>query len=93
VQVAKYQDRMVIVAANMKPVEFPVGRMLTSEMTTAMGYPTEMPEVIAALPRLREKIASMIRHRLPLSEIMDGLRIAAGPESCKIMIEIEREKP
>ena len=80
---------MVITAAYMKPVEVPLGRMLTSEMTitTAMGYPTEMPEVIAAMPRLKDKIASMISHKLPFDRVIEGLGIAAWPESAKVMIE------
>jgi (R,R)-butanediol dehydrogenase/meso-butanediol dehydrogenase/diacetyl reductase len=90
IMMAKYHSRLVITAAHMKPLEFPVGRMLTSEMTitTAMGYPTEMPEVIAAMPRLKDKIASMISHHLPLDDVMEGLKIAAMPESCKVMINI-----
>jgi len=91
VMMAKFHSRMVITAAHMKPIEFPVGRMLTSEMTitTAMGYPTEMPEVIAAMPRLKDKIAGMISDRLPLSQVLEGLTIAARPESCKVMINCE----
>ena len=93
VQMAKFHSRLVITAAHMKPIEFPVGRMLTSEMTitTAMGYPTEMPDVIAAMPRLKDKIASMISHRLPLSDVMEGLSIAATPQSCKVMININED--
>ncbi len=92
VELAKFHSRLVITAAHMKPIEFPAGRMLTSEMTitTAMGYPTEMPDVIAAMHRLKDKIASMISHRLPLSKVMEGLKIAATPESCKVMIEIDK---
>jgi len=88
---AKFHAKLVITAAHMKPIEFPVGRMLTSEMTitTAMGYPTEMPDVIAAMPRLQEKISSMISHRLPLADVLEGLKIAATPESCKVMINID----
>jgi threonine dehydrogenase-like Zn-dependent dehydrogenase len=91
VVMAKYHSRMVITAAHMKPIEFPVGRMLTSEMTitTAMGYPDEMPQVIAAMPRLKDRIAGMISHRLPLSEVMEGLQIAATPQSCKVMINCD----
>lgn len=93
VAIAKFHSRMVITAAHMKPIDFPVGRMLTSEMTitTAMGYPTEMPDVIAAMPRLIDKIASMISHRLPLSDVLEGLKIAATPESCKVMIDINED--
>jgi threonine dehydrogenase-like Zn-dependent dehydrogenase len=90
VQMAKFHSRMVITAAIMTPIEFSVGRMLTSEMTitTSLGYPTEMPEVGAAMPRLKDKIGSFVSHRLPLSDVIEGLSIAATPESCKVMINI-----
>ena len=91
VALAKRHARHVITAAYMKPIELPAGPMLTSEMTitTAMGYPTEMPEVIAAMPRLKDRIESMISHRLPLSEVLEGLKIAATPQSCKVMIDCD----
>ncbi|MFS0849344.1 zinc-binding dehydrogenase [Novosphingobium panipatense] len=91
IMMAKLHARLVITAAYMKPIEFPAGRMLTSEMTitTAVGYPTEMPEVIAAMPRLKDKIAGMISHKLPFSEVMKGLEIAAMPQSAKVMIGFE----
>lgn len=65
--------------------------MLTSEMTitAAVGYPDEFPEVIAAMPRLQEKIASLISHRLPFARVLEGLEIAATPQSAKVMIEFE----
>ncbi len=88
---ARFQSRLVITAAYMKPVEINLGTMLTTEMTitTAVGYPTEMPEVIAALPRLRDKVASMISHRLPLGRVLEGLQIAATPQSAKVMIHCD----
>ncbi|WP_103730536.1 zinc-binding dehydrogenase [Novosphingobium sp. HII-3] len=91
IMMAKLHARLVITAAYMKPIEFPAGRMLTSEMTitTAVGYPTEMPAVIAAMPRLKDKIAGMISHKLPFSEVMKGLEIAAMPQSAKVMIGFE----
>lgn len=91
IMMAKFHCRMVITAAYMKPIEFPAGRMLTSEMTitTAVGYPTEMPEVLAAMPRLKDKLASLISHRLPFDDVLDGLKVAASPQSAKVMIEFE----
>ncbi len=91
VSMAKRHARHVITAAYMKPIELPAGPMLTSEMTitTAVGYPDEFPEVIAAMPRLKDKIAAMISHRLPLDRVMEGLEIAATPQSAKVMIEFE----
>jgi threonine dehydrogenase-like Zn-dependent dehydrogenase len=88
IMMAKFHARLVITAAYMKPLEFPVGRMLTSEMTitTAVGYPTEMPDVIAAMPRLKDKIASLISHRVAFDDVIDGLKIAAQPDSAKVMV-------
>ena len=91
IMMAKWHSRMVVTAAYMKPIEFPVGRMLTSEMTitTAVGYPTEFPDVLAAMPRLRDKLESLISHRLPFDEVLEGLKVAATPTSAKVMIEFE----
>ena len=91
IMMAKFHARLVVTAAYMRPIEFPVGRMLTSEMTitTAVGYPTEMPDVIAAMPRLNDKIRSMISHRLPFGKVLEGLAVAARPSSAKVMIEME----
>ncbi len=91
IMMAKFHAKLVITAAYMRPIEFPVGRMLTSEMTitTAVGYPTEMPDVIAAMPRLDDTIRSLISHRLPFGRVLDGLDVAARPSSAKVMIDME----
>ncbi|MCE7796880.1 zinc-binding dehydrogenase [Sphingobium sufflavum] len=91
VDMAKFQSRLVITAAHMKPVEINLGRMLTTEMTitTAVGYPDEMPVVVAALPRLKDKLEQLISHRLPLGDVLEGLKIAATPQSAKVMIECD----
>jgi (R,R)-butanediol dehydrogenase / meso-butanediol dehydrogenase / diacetyl reductase len=91
IMMAKFHARLVITAAYMKPIEFPAGRMLTSEMsiTTAVGYPTEMPDVIAAMPRLKDKIEGMISHRLPFAQVIEGLDLAATPQSAKVMIQFD----
>jgi 2-desacetyl-2-hydroxyethyl bacteriochlorophyllide A dehydrogenase len=92
VRMAKFQSRMVVTAAYMKPVELDLGAMLTTEMTltTAVGYPTEMPEVVAALPRLRDKLGSLISHRYPFDQVIEALAVAGTPGSAKVMINIER---
>jgi (R,R)-butanediol dehydrogenase / meso-butanediol dehydrogenase / diacetyl reductase len=91
VNMAKKHARHVITAAYMKPIELPAGPMLTSEMTitTAVGYPDEFPDVVAAMPRLEEKIRSIISHHLPFERIMEGLEVAAQPQSAKVMIEFD----
>ncbi len=91
VALAKRRARYVITAAYLQPIELPAGPMLTTEMTitTAVGYPTEMPEVIAAMSRLKDKIAGLISHKLPFERVLEGLEIAATPQSAKVMIEFE----
>ena len=91
VALAKRHARHVITAAYLKPIELPAGPMLTTEMTitTAVGYPTEMPDVIAAMPRLKDVIAGLISHKLPFDRVLEGLEIAATPHSAKVMIGFE----
>ncbi len=87
---AKFHARMVITAAYMQPIQVHLGAMLTTEMTitTAMGYPDEMPEVLAALPRIADKAGSMISHRFGLGEVISALDVARTPASAKVMIDI-----
>ncbi|MFK7894535.1 MAG: zinc-binding dehydrogenase [Myxococcota bacterium] len=85
----KDHARIVVTATYMESVALPLGRMLTSEptITTAVGYPTEMPEVVAAMPRLRTQIESMISHRFPFDRILEGIAVAGTPGSAKVMVE------
>ena len=91
VNMAKLHARMVVTAAYMKPVSLDLGAMLTTEMTitTAVGYPTEMPDVIAALPRLREKVGSLISHRFAFANVLDALSVAGTAASAKVMVNFE----
>jgi (R,R)-butanediol dehydrogenase / meso-butanediol dehydrogenase / diacetyl reductase len=58
-------------------------------ITTAVGYPNEMPDVIAALPRLREKVATLISHRYPFDQVIDAFAMAGTPSSAKVMVEFD----
>jgi 2-desacetyl-2-hydroxyethyl bacteriochlorophyllide A dehydrogenase len=94
VRMGKYHARMVVTAAYMQPVPLDLGAMLTTEMTitTAVGYPTEMPEVLAALPRLRAKAEPLISHRFPLDRVIEALGVAGTPSSAKVMIEMREDR-
>ncbi|KAL4128666.1 hypothetical protein PRIC2_007650 [Phytophthora ramorum] len=91
IAMAKFHSRMVISAAHLEPLQFPVMSMLTSEMTitTAVGYPTEMSEVMAAMPRLKVEITSLISHRLAFQDILNGLKIAGTTSSAKVILEFD----
>jgi (R,R)-butanediol dehydrogenase/meso-butanediol dehydrogenase/diacetyl reductase len=88
---AKYHARLVVTAAYMQPIPIEFGRMLTTEMTitTAVGYPTEMNEVVAALPRMKDKVLPLISHRYPLDQVIEALGVAATAASAKVMIEMK----
>lgn len=92
IEMAKYHSRMVVTAVYMQPVEIPLISMLTTEMTitTAMGYPTEMPEVVSALPLLQEKLKTMISHHFPLERVVEALDVASSQASAKVIIEINQ---
>jgi threonine dehydrogenase-like Zn-dependent dehydrogenase len=87
---AKFHARLVITAAYMKPIEVNLGAMLTTEMsiTTAVGYPNELRDVVAALPRVKDKAASLISHRYPLDQVIEALGVAGTAQSAKVMIDI-----
>jgi (R,R)-butanediol dehydrogenase/meso-butanediol dehydrogenase/diacetyl reductase len=89
VKMAKYHSRMVVTAAYMQPVPLDLSAMLTTEMTitTAVGYPTEMAEVIAALPRLKDKARSLISHRFPFAQVIEAIGVAGTPGSAKVMVD------
>jgi len=95
VGMAKFHSRLVVTAAYMKPVTIDLGAMLTTEMTitTAVGYPSEMPEVVAALPRLTEKARSLISHRYPFDKVIEALGVAGTPASAKVMIDFADARP
>jgi (R,R)-butanediol dehydrogenase / meso-butanediol dehydrogenase / diacetyl reductase len=91
VKMGKMHARMVVTAAYMKPVPLDLSAMLTTEMTitTAVGYPTEMPDVIAALPRLKDKVASLISHRFSFDQVLEAIGVAGTPGSAKVMVNFE----
>lgn len=87
-RIGKFHARLVVTASYGRSIDFDIGAMLVSELnvTTAMGYPSEMPEVVAALPRLSAKLAGLISHSFAFDDIMEGLRVAGTPQSAKVMV-------
>ena len=91
VGMAKRHARLVVMAAYHESVPLPLGILLSNEMTitAALAYPDEMPAVVAALPRLRGKLAAMISHRVPFVRVTDAFAIAATPQSAKVMVAFD----
>ena len=88
-RMAKFQARLVVTAAYNEDIPLNMSNLLTSEITitAALAYPTEMPEVVAALPRIRDKAAAPISHRFAFDDVLQGFDVAGTPQSAKVMIE------
>jgi threonine dehydrogenase-like Zn-dependent dehydrogenase len=89
IKMARTHARLVVTAAPYKPVEVDLKAMMLNELTitTALGYPTELPEVLAALPRIRDKAASLISHRFGFDDVLTAFATAGTPNSAKVMVE------
>jgi threonine dehydrogenase-like Zn-dependent dehydrogenase len=91
IRMGRTHARLVVTAAPYKPVELDLKAMLLNEMhiTAALGYPKELPEALAALPRIREKAASLISHRFPFDDVLAAFGTAGTPGSAKVIVEFE----
>ena len=56
---------------------------------TDISQACDVALMLHAMPRLKDKIAALISHKLPFAQVMEGLEIAARPQSAKVMIEFE----
>lgn len=90
-RMGKFQSRLVIAAAYGRAMPLDMNHLLTSEMTvtSALAYPTEMADVVAALPRIRDTAASLISHRFAFGDVLDGFAVAGTPASAKVMIRFD----
>jgi threonine dehydrogenase-like Zn-dependent dehydrogenase len=90
VQLARQHARMVVIAAHRTPVALDLQAMLATEMTitTSIGYPVELPQVLAALPRLQDKLQHFISHRYSFDQVLEALAVAGSAEAAKVMVMI-----
>lgn len=88
ISMAKPDARLVITAVYSQPVEIDLAHFLTREMhiTSAMGSPTEFPEVIDMLVQHGDVARKMISHRLGFDDIISALDVARSLESGKVMV-------
>lgn len=91
VAIARRHVRYVVVASYRAKVELDLHMMLTSEMTitTSVGYPGELEEVLSLLPALGKALEPMISHRFPFAEVIPAFDIARQPGSAKVMIQFD----
>lgn len=86
---ARFQARIVVTAAYALPVSLDLQTMLLKELTLQMsvGYPTELPEVLATLAEVDDKdIAPYVTHRFAFDEFAAAMEVAKSTGSGKVMV-------
>ena len=87
---------MVITAVYGAPVQIDLGRtFLRSEFTItgSVGYPDELPQVIASLGRLRDRLDRYVTATVPFAQVLDGFELARRPASCKVVVTMDQPEP
>lgn len=91
IAVARRHSRLVITASYKTPVTVDLGSLLGLEMniTTAVAYPTELADALAALPDIQDQASRLITHRFAFDDALEAFAVARQPIASKVMIEFE----
>jgi len=86
---AQFQARVVVTAVYLEPLPIDMGQLLTRELelTSAMGYPTELEEVLKTLPDIDPALLeTYISHRYPFEQFDEAFATAQTAQSAKVMV-------
>ncbi len=88
VNLSKWHAKLIVVAAYRAEVPISLGTMLRKELliTTSMGYPEELPGVVARLARDPEYFRSYISHTFEFENFREAMQVAARQSASKVMI-------
>jgi threonine dehydrogenase-like Zn-dependent dehydrogenase len=77
---AKRHATAVVVAVHQEPVPFDLGIFLAKEMrfTSAIAYPTEFGDVVAAITHDWAPFAPMVTDRVPFAQVADAIALAGS---------------
>jgi threonine dehydrogenase-like Zn-dependent dehydrogenase len=90
---ARFGARLVVVSVQKKPVTLDFQILLGKELsiTTAMGYPTEFPDVIAMLAAGDVDVEPMVSHRFAGADFMAAFETASRPDAAaKVLVQYSR---
>jgi threonine dehydrogenase-like Zn-dependent dehydrogenase len=90
VAMAGYGARLTLVAVQKQSAELNLSQMVTKELsiTTAMGYPSELPDAIALLRDKAAEADELVSHRFAGEEVEAAFRVAGRPgEAAKVLIQ------
>ena len=86
---AQFQARLVVTAVYLEPVPLDFTQLLVRELevTAAIGYPTELQEVMQALPDIDPAtLDAYISDQFPFAHFDDAFAVAEKPDSAKVMV-------
>jgi (R,R)-butanediol dehydrogenase / meso-butanediol dehydrogenase / diacetyl reductase len=92
VRLGRTHARLVSVGVHREPVQLDLGAMLTTELsiTTSMGYPTELPDVLAAMDDMgAPMLAPLITHRFAFESVLQAFDEAAKQTGAKVVVEFD----
>jgi len=89
VRMGKHGARLVLVGVHKDKVAVDFYSLLKSEMiiTASIGYPVELPMVLADLATLGEEADVLISHRYPFESFAEAFETARGGKCAKVMVE------
>jgi (R,R)-butanediol dehydrogenase/meso-butanediol dehydrogenase/diacetyl reductase len=90
---ARFGARLIVVAVQKKPVAIDFQLLLGKELsiTTAMGYPSEFPDVIAMLACGDIDIEPMVSHRFEGRDFMAAFATASRPDAAaKVLVQYSK---
>ncbi|WIW89444.1 zinc-binding dehydrogenase [Sphingobium sp. V4] len=88
---AKFRARVVLPGVHEEPETVSLFTVMRKEITIvgAIGYPTEIPEVVAALPDLADAITDITSHLFAFDNVLDAFAMAGAPECSKIIVTFD----
>ena len=92
IAMAQYHARLVISAVYLEPVmvSFVDALMRELEITTAGGYPDELPQVLAALPEIDAALLdTYVSHSFDFADFDEAFATAQRPDSAKVMVTFD----
>lgn len=87
---ARGNSDIVLVSNHKKPVALDLQAMLGKEISliTAVGYPTEMPDVVAMLDKAAPDLAPLVSHRFAAGDFLKAFDAARNADSsAKVLVE------
>jgi (R,R)-butanediol dehydrogenase / meso-butanediol dehydrogenase / diacetyl reductase len=92
VRIGRKHARLVAVGVHRTPIKLDIGAMLTTELeiTTSIGYPTELPDVLAGIRDMGPAaLAPMITNRYRFDDVLQAFGEAEKQSGGKVLIEFD----